>query len=221
MSSDTPIFAPKDQFFSIPGPEGQLEMMTRGASAAQDENLSDWLVIVCHPHPQHGGTMHNKVVTTVARAAREKGLDSLRFNYRGIGKSEGTYGEFEGEREDFQAVIDWVQRETDKTRLILAGFSFGSAIVAAESSEVGQAEHLIFIAPPVERYPYPKLFAVPVSVIQGADDEVVEADGVTDWVRQIESPYDYYYSSDTSHFFHGKLVELRFKLHAIFALVTS
>jgi hypothetical protein len=165
--------------------------------------------------------MHNKVVTTVARAAREQGLDSLRFNYRGIGNSEGDYGEFDGECEDFRAIIEWVQRETDKTKLVLAGFSFGSAVVAAESGGLDPAKHLVLIAPPVERYPYPKQFSVPVSVIQGADDEIVEADGVTDWVRQVESSYDYYYSSDTSHFFHGKLVELRYKLRSILAQVTS
>ncbi len=221
MSSDPSIFTPKDQHFSIPGPVGQLEALARGASSTEKESLGDWLVVVCHPHPQHGGTMHNKVVTTVARAAREQGLDSLRFNYRGVGKSEGEYGEFNGECEDFRAVIDWIQRGTGKTKLIFAGFSFGSAVVAAESGEVDQLQHMVLIAPPVERYPYPKQFPVPVSVIQGADDEIVEADGVTNWVRQIESPYDYYYSSNTSHFFHGKLVELRNKLRAIFGLTTS
>ena len=220
MSFDTPIFASQDQLLSIAGSSGQLELLTR-AGGASEQNLDDWLVVICHPHPQHGGSMHNKVVTTVARAAREQGLDSLRFNYRGVGGSEGSYGEFEGEREDFRSVVDWVLKETGKSRFILAGFSFGSAVVAAESDSVDRSSHLILIAPPVERYPFGKKFNVPVSVIQGAEDEVVDADGVTDWVRQLESPYDYYYSSDTSHFFHGKLVELRYKLNSILALATS
>lgn len=220
MSLDTSLFSSQDQLLSIAGPSGQLELLTR-AGIASDADLGDWLVIVCHPHPQHGGSMHNKVVTTIARAAREQGLDSLRFNYRGVGGSEGNYGEFEGEREDFRSVVDWVLNETGKSRFILAGFSFGSAIVAAESVKMDQTRHIILVAPPVERYPYGKHFNVPVSVIQGAEDEVVDADGVTDWVRQLESPYDYYYSSDTSHFFHGKLVELRYKLNSILALATS
>jgi uncharacterized protein len=220
MTPDSPIFSSKDQLLSIAGPCGRLEMLTRSGDA-EDNNLKDWLVVICHPHPQHGGTMHNKVVTTVARAAREQGLDSLRFNYRGVGESEGEYGELEGEREDFRSVIEWVAKETDKSRFILAGFSFGSAIVAMESKDVSETEHIVLIAPPVERYTYPEQFITPVSVIQGADDEIVEADGVTDWVRKIQTPYDYYYSSNTSHFFHGKLVELRFKLRAIFAQVAS
>ena len=220
MTSDNSVFSSKDQLRSIAGPCGQLEMLTRAGDDASG-SLKDWLVVICHPHPQHGGTMHNKVVTTVARAAREQGLDSLRFNYRGVGASEGVYGEFEGEREDFRSVIDWVLKETDKSRLILAGFSFGSAIVALESKGVSQTEHIVLIAPPVERYTYPQQFITPVSVIQGTEDEIVEADGVTDWVRKIQTPFDYYYSSDTSHFFHGKLVELRFKLRAIFSQVTS
>ncbi|MEQ9209064.1 MAG: alpha/beta fold hydrolase [Pseudomonadales bacterium] len=220
MSFNDTLFSPEDQLLSIAGPSGQLELLTRGGRAS-GKTLDDWLVLVCHPHPQHGGSMHNKVVTTVARAAREQGLDSLRFNYRGVGGSEGDYGEFEGEREDFRAVVDWVLKETGKNKFVLSGFSFGSAIVAAESAGIGQARHIILIAPPVERYPYGKKFNVPVSVIQGAEDEVVDANGVTDWVRQLESPYDYYYSSDTSHFFHGKLVELRYKLRSILALATS
>ena len=220
MPSDIQFFSSQDRFFSITGSSGQLELLTRGGGSSTKE-LADWLVVVCHPHPQHGGTMHNKVVTTVARAAREQGLDSLRFNYRGVGESEGSYGEFDGEREDFRSVVDWVLKETDKSRLVLAGFSFGSAIVATESAAIDQTRHIILIAPPVERYPYTTRFNVPVSVIQGAEDEVVDANGVTDWVRQLESPYDYYYSSDTSHFFHGKLVELRYKLRSILALATS
>jgi len=220
MTSDNPLFSPKDQLLSITGPCGRLELMTR-SGGAEDNNLKDWLVVICHPHPQHGGTMHNKVVTTVARAAREQGLDSLRFNYRGVGGSEGEYGDFEGEREDFRSLIEWVIKETGKSRFILAGFSFGSAIVALESKDVSQTEHIVLIAPPVERYVYPEQFTTPVSVIQGADDEIVEADAVTEWVHKVKTPFDYYYSSDTSHFFHGKLVELRSKLRAIFAQATS
>ena len=83
MTSDNPLFSAKDQLLSITGPCGRLELMTR-SGGAEDNNLKDWLVVICHPHPQHGGTMHNKVVTTVARAAREQGLDSLRFNYRDL-----------------------------------------------------------------------------------------------------------------------------------------
>ena len=114
-----------------------------------------------------------------------------------------------------------MHKNTTKTKLVLAGFSFGSAVVSVRSAEVDESVHSILIAPPVERYPYPKEFTTPVSVIQGADDEVVEADGVTDWVREIATEYDYHYSSHTSHFFHGKLVELRYRLRTILSLVIN
>jgi len=220
MTSEIPLFAPNDRRFLLHTSSGQLELMTRKGQALSDSS-SDWLTIVCHPHPEYGGTMDNKVVTTVARAAREVGLDSLRFNYRGVGKSTGSYGNFDGECEDFDSIIRWVSSETDKTKLILVGFSFGSAVVGVRTNQIEQCEHTVLIAPPVERYSYPNNFNMPVSIIQGADDEVVEAEMVTDWVHSIESGYDYYLSGKTSHFFHGKLVELRQKLSAIFSAAIS
>lgn len=218
MSTKIELFTPRDYRFSIGGPEGSLEAMTRGAGG---EGLEDWLVIICHPHPQHGGTMDNKVVTTVARAAREVGLDSLRFNYRGVGESAGEYGDFEGECEDFKTVVAWVLKETGKSKLILAGFSFGSAVVAVNADSISQNIHSILIAPSVENYPYPNKFVKPLSIIQGSADEIVDAQAVTAWVNGLDAAYDYYFSSQTSHFFHGKLVELRFKLKSIFSLIVS
>lgn len=218
MGSATPVFTDRDNRFLITGAVGDLELMTRkgqNPAGANSGGYEDCLVLICHPNPQQGGTMDNKVVTTVARAARDLGLDSLRFNYRGVGKSEGSYGHFDGECEDLDAVINWLRLETGKSRLILAGFSFGSAVIAARSNQLSETIHAIFIAPPVDRHGYPHSFTVPVSVIQGAEDEVVEADAVTDWVRSLNSSYDYYYSGQTSHFFHGKLVQLRQKLVSI------
>ena len=218
------LFASSDNRFLISAASGELELMTRKGHRVEGQNikdLTDWLVVVCHPHPEHGGTMDNKVVTTVARAARETGLDSLRFNYRGVGKSSGSHGDFTGECEDFDTVINWVFSETGKSKLILAGFSFGSAVVGVRANQVSRCVHSILIAPPVERYPYPGQYSMPVSIIQGAEDEVVEADAVTEWVKTLESQYDYYYSGQTSHFFHGKLIELRQKLAGIFRAVIA
>ena len=211
MTQTNSLFTTKDLRFLIDTGSGQLEVMTRGGS----ENHPNWLVIACHPHPEHGGTMDNKVVTTVARAARETGLDSIRFNYRGVGKSSGSHGDFEGECEDLDSIRSWVRSETDKTRFILVGFSFGSAVAAVRANHIPECAHAVFIAPPAGRYPYPLNFNMPVSIIQGSEDEVVEADEVTEWVKAIESEYDYYYSGKTSHFFHGKLMPLKQKLSMI------
>lgn len=220
MVSESEIFIPKDNRFTINGPVGDLELMTRRGQPASVD-LDEWLVVVCHPHPDHGGTMDNKVVATVARAARDFGLDSLRFNYRGVGNSQGSSGNFDGECLDFDCIIEWLRSATSKTKLILVGFSFGSAVVAVRSNQIAETVHSVLIAPPIERYPYPNRYSVPISIIQGAQDEVVDADAVTDWVKSLNSIYDYYYSSDTSHFFHGKLATLKTKLTGIFsALIT-
>ena len=220
MIDQSDLFINKDHRFLAKGAFGQLELMTRGTKA-EDSPLEDWLVVICHPHPQHGGTMDNKVVTTIARAAREANLDSLRFNYRGVGASEGEYGEFIGECDDFDAVMKWVVENTNKTRIILAGFSFGSAVAAQRARLVDGLEHLFLFAPPIERYDYPKAFSTPTTIIQGSADEVVDSKGVTDWAQNIESPYEYLLMGHCSHFFHGRLVELRKRLIPLFQAISS
>jgi len=220
MIDKSVLFLNQDHRFLAQGAVGQLELMTRGAGG-DTNNKSDWLVVICHPHPQHGGTMDNKVVTTVARAAREAGLDSLRFNYRGVGQSGGEYGEFQGECDDFDAVMHWVSQNTDKSRFILAGFSFGSAVVAKRAENVSGAEHIVLLAPPVERYPYPSRFSAPAKIIQGTADEVVDSKGVTRWAEDIQSPFEYLLMGQCSHFFHGRLVELRQRLVPLFSVIAG
>lgn len=220
MTEQDRLFSNQDHRFLADGSVGKLELMTRGAAVQSDAN-DGWLVVICHPHPEHGGTMDNKVVTTVARAAREAGLDSLRFNYRGVGKSEGSYGEFEGECEDFDALMRWVRANTSKTRFLLAGFSFGSAVIASRAHSLEGLEHLLLLAPPIERYPYPNQFSAPTTIIQGAADEVVDSKGVTRWAENIESPFEYLLMGQCSHFFHGRLIDLRARLVPLFAGISS
>lgn len=219
MIEQESLFSDQDNRFLADGQVGKLELMTRG-SGEQVSGKEDWLVVICHPHPQHGGTMDNKVVTTVARSAREAGLDSLRFNYRGVGKSEGSYGEFDGECDDFDAVMRWVSGNTKKTRFILAGFSFGSAVVASRADKVSGLEHLVLLAPPVERYPYPNGFPAPAKIVQGTADEVVDSKGVTRWAEDIETPFEYLLMGQCSHFFHGRLIELRQRLVPLLQAIT-
>ena len=214
------LFIDRDSRFQIPGAVAKLEVMTR-AGKRSDKEYQDWVVIICHPHPQHGGTMDNKVITTVARAARDVGLDTVRFNYRGVGESEGRYGEFAGECEDLDAIVSWVRETTNKSKFILAGFSFGSAVVANRCHEISETEHAFLLAPPIERYNYPVEFSVPVSVIQGGADEVVDALGVTRWAETISSPFEYLYIGHCSHFFHGRLVSLRQRLTPLFSAIVE
>jgi alpha/beta superfamily hydrolase len=204
------INRPNDSFIVIEGSQGALEVvLTRADRAA----ITDWtyVVIICHPHPLHGGTMDNKVVTTLMRTYRDLRVDVVRFNFRGVGKSEGCFDQGRGELLDLLAVVDWVRQEYSAVRLLLAGFSFGSAIAAQASHLVGVVHHLLLVAPPIERYDYDceNHFSCPVCVVQGDCDERVSAQGVYDWVSHLQTPVELLRYPEASHFFHGYLAQLK------------
>lgn len=198
---------------TIGGPAGALEARCQNGNtdgAFADRGLA---AIVCHPHPQHGGSMNNKVVTTLMRVYRELGVPAVRFNFRGVGASEGEYDSAVGEVEDLMAVHAWLSQTLPKRRLLLAGFSFGSAVAAAASHRLAdQVAQLTLVAPPVERYDYDRdgAFPCPVCVAQGERDEVVNAEGVFDWYeKHLNSPKRLLRYPETGHFFHGQLTPLR------------
>ncbi len=195
---------------ALEGPEGTLEAVLEG----ETENPA-MIAIVCHPHPQFGGTMDNKVVTTLIRAARDAGAAALRFNFRGVGNSQGAYSDGIGEVEDLIAVHHWLTKQYPDRPLWLAGFSFGS-FVAARGAEVlaanGQApKALMLVAPPVHHYGFEEIESVgcPVTVVQGEDDEVVPADKVFRWAENTTLTPDLIRFPDSGHFFHGQLVNLK------------
>lgn len=171
--------------------------------------------VVCHPHPLHSGTMDNKVVTTLCRAIRDGGGAALRFNFRGVGKSDGAYGEGIGEAEDLLAVIHWLQVRFPGLPLWLSGFSFGSYVAAygAVSLRANEqaAAHLFLVAPPVHHFDFAAITDVgcAVTVVQGDDDEVVAAAQVRQWALQSPLQPDLIRFSECGHFFHGRLNELK------------
>ncbi|PJD93675.1 MAG: hypothetical protein CK424_01740 [Legionella sp.] len=173
-----------------------------------------YLAILGHPHSLQGGTMNNKVVTTMARAFRELGIASIRFNFRGVEKSEGTYDAGVGESDDMLHLLSLCERP--EATVFFAGFSFGS-YVAFRALSLYQMESthpsaLISIAPPVHHYEYTPTPKTPWLVVIGNDDEVVPVDLVTEFV-QIQNPApDLDYFAATGHFFHGKLLELKARL---------
>jgi uncharacterized protein len=207
----------KESKITIAGPAGKVESaLSRGDSDAPLSAL-DAVVIVCHPHPQHGGTMNNKVVTTLMRTYRDLGVHVLRFNFRGVGSSEGVFDNTVGELEDLLAVIEWAKNNLPESPLLLAGFSFGSSIAARASYSVDGLLHLTLVAPPVERYEYDRdgVFNAPVCVVQGDQDERVIAQGVYDWVARLQSPAELIRYPETGHFFHGYLAQLKTDLSAV------
>lgn len=193
----------------LPGPAGQLEVMT----TSPEETLRyspPAIAVICHPHPLFGGTMHNKVIYTLARCFNGMGLASVRFNFRGVGRSQGNYDNGIGETDDLLAVLTWLKESRPESVIWLAGFSFG-AYVAARAAKVWPAKQLICVAPPIENFPFKELppFSCPWILIQGDNDEVVSAAAVFTWVNTLEQPPEIIKIHGASHFFHGKLIELR------------
>jgi uncharacterized protein len=204
--SSMPFPTVETQFF-LPGPTGRLELATTAPKQARTPGA---VAIVCHPHSLHGGSMNNKVVTTLIRAFNQLGLYTIRFNFRGVEKSEGTYDAGIGETEDLRAVIHWVRHCLPAAEIWLAGFSFGS-YVAARAATMIPVDQLISIAPPVHHFGFVDLPAVPAPwlVIQGDNDEVVDPNAVFAWVKKRIPAPRLIVMAEASHFFHGRLVELR------------
>lgn len=197
------------QQVSLQGPAGELEAVLEHAPEPS------FIALVCHPHPLFGGTMDNKVVTTLCRAVREGGGAALRFNFRGVGHSQGAYSEGLGETEDLVAALHWLQAQFPDRPLWLAGFSFG-AFVAARGAEVLHANgtpamHLLLVAPPVTNFDLASISdtGCPVTVVQGDDDEVVEAAAVHRFVATSPLAPELIRFPDCGHFFHGRLTDLK------------
>ncbi len=197
----------------IAGPEGKLELIREAPVDDGPLAGSDYYAVVCHPHPLYGGAMDNKVVTTVSRIYRELGVPVARFNFRGVGASEGVHDNAEGEVEDLQAVASWLQKQCSGTRLLIAGYSFGSVVAEAGSSML-TTDHLVLIAPPVERYSFApdQRFTCPAIIVLGEEDELVGFQHAKQWAESLASPVKIIAIAEASHFFHGELVSLRDQL---------
>lgn len=201
---------PTPEPLSIPGPVGPLEALLE---APPGEARA--LAVVCHPHPLHGGTMHNKVVHTLARTFHEQGVTTLRFNYRGVGQSAGQYDEGRGETEDALAALDFLAGRTPNTPLWLAGFSFGGAVAFGASTR-RSIKRLVLAAPAVQRVTLEEI-AVPMCpwlIVQGDQDEVIDPKAVAEWVAALPqsasaSRLSFVMLPGVGHYFHGRLDELR------------
>ena len=198
--------APQTQKQFIPGPAGRLEAIVNAPANV----VPNGAVVVCHPHPQHGGTMHNKVAHTLARSFVRTGFAALRFNFRGTEASEGIWDDGHGELDDALAAIDWMRAHYADQPLWLAGFSFGAAI-AIRAAVTIPAHGLISVAPAVYRFAngldgQPDC---PWLVVQGDEDELVDVEATVEWVNGLQPGPELIIMSGAEHFFHGKLSALR------------
>jgi uncharacterized protein len=195
---------PTPEAVQIAGPSGVL-----GAIVDDPHTAHTAVAVICHPHPLHGGTMTNKVVHTLARACIECGAPAVRFNYRGVGKSAGSYGEGDGETEDALAVIAWAQTRWPNRVVWLAGFSFGGG-VALRAAVRTPVARLITVAPATARAAPPsQLPDCPWLLIQGDADDVIPASMVLSWIESLRVKPQVKMMPAAGHFFHGRLAELR------------
>lgn len=187
------------------GPSGQLEGLLDMPAPPPAA-----IAVVCHPHPKFAGTMHNKVAFMLARAFNDLGAVSLRFNFRGVGRSEGEYAEGNGETQDALAAIDWLRAKHPELPLWLGGFSFG-AYVALRAQSQRPVQRLVTVAPAVERFDTHaiELPVMPWLLVQGDADDVVSPRAVLDWAAGLARPPKIAVLQGAGHFFHGRLTELR------------
>ncbi len=188
--------------FSITGTAGNLEGI-----AHLPDSTPRAIAVVAHPLPIMGGTMENKVVTTLAKTFAELGCVALRFNFRGVGNSSGTFDEGEGEVEDALAVARHAQQKYGGLPLLLAGFSFGAYVQARVAQQLHpHPSWLVLVAPAVGRFVMPH---VPhgTLLIHGEQDTVVPLDDVLQWARPQQLPIVVLPGAE--HFFHGRLNQIK------------
>jgi hypothetical protein len=190
----------------IDGPAGRLEAIIERPG----EGALKGCAVVCHPHPQHGGTMHNKVAHSLARAFVRSGYEALRFNFRGTEQSEGEYDEGIGELDDVLAAIEWMRARHASYPLWLAGFSFGAAISVKAAVETA-VDGLISVAPAISRFAsgLDSQPQCPWLIVQGDEDELVDVEETVEWVNGLEPGPELLVIPQGEHFFHGRLTELR------------
>lgn len=190
----------------ISGPAGALEALLERPPAADASAVA----VVCHPHPLHGGTLHNKVAHMLAKAFMKCGFAALRFNFRGVGESEGSFADGEGEVEDVLAAAAAAREAFADLPLWLGGFSFGAAM-AVRAAAAAEPAGLVSIAPASRRFAgtLDAMPDCPWLIVHGEDDEVVPVDESVDWVNSLEPGPEFVVFPQTGHFFHGKLVQLR------------
>lgn len=196
----------KSESLIVRGPVGDLETVID----APEVGAVGEVAVVCHPHPLHGGTMTNKVAHMLAKSFNSAGIPAIRFNFRGVGKSAGTYAEGIGETDDALAIIEWARSRWVGASISLAGFSFGGA-VAIRAAAATEPARLVTVAPAVDRVhvPVDRLPRCPWLVIQGDQDEVVDPSAVQAWIEHLPDPPELALIPGVGHYFHGTLNQLK------------
>ena len=198
----------------IAGPSGPLEALLE-----QPVGALRAAVVFAHPLPTHGGTMHTKVVFQGAKALARTGCAVLRFNFRGVGRSEGVWDEGRGELDDFRAAVDFMADRFPGVELWAAGFSFGSYVALTSGAEDDRICTLIGIAPPVNRYDFSiaKRSTKPKFIIHGEADELIPLKQVREFYAQLADPKELVEIDRANHLFDGQVGEVADALEDLLA----
>lgn len=181
------------------------------------------VALICHPHPLYGGTMHNKVVFRAAKAALLAGLPTLRFNFRGAGKSVGTFTGGEGEREDVRAALDYLAAHFPGLPICLMGFSFGSWVGLAVGATDPRVSTLVGLGVPANMSDFDFLQDVrkPKLILQGTRDEFGSVAKVSELFDSLPEPKQIHWVEGADHFFAGKLDEVQETLREFLAPIVG
>ncbi len=199
----------------LPGPAGKLEALLE----EPEDQEPRFAALVCHPHPQHGGTMHNKVVYRIARGLRRAGGVVLRFNYRGVNLSEGAYDHGIGETEDARACLSWLLQSYPKLPYRIAGFSFGSRVTLRLGCQLPDPLQLIAVGYPTvyKEKPWMNDCSLPKVFVQSTQDEFGPIADLEALVATLQGPVELHQIPAGDHFFAGALLELEEKIREVAA----
>jgi alpha/beta superfamily hydrolase len=205
----------------ISGPAGPLEALLEEPPAVGGVNeeglvergLDNGLhaaVVLAHPHPQHGGTMHTKVVYQAAKAFKRIGCAVLRFNFRGTGTSAGAYDEGRGEMDDFRAALSFMRHQYPDAPLWAAGMSFGAWVSLAVGAADPRVTTLVGIAPPLSRYEFEavRTSAKPKFFIQGERDELCPLKEMHEFYARAADPKELVVIDAADHLFDGRVLDV-------------
>jgi len=191
----------------IDGPAGRLQALYQPGESGRAA------IVVCHPHPLHGGSMHNKVVYRMGRAFEDSGCSVLRFNFRGVEQSEGLWDEGRGEADDAAAALDWIHAKQTASPLWLAGFSFGcyAGLRAARYDE--RVSRLFAVAPAVNLWSFDFMAGstAPLTVIAGTADDIAPFDAIRDWTAN-QALATFHSIEGAGHFFEGYVEQMQHAL---------
>ncbi len=193
---------------NIPTPKGHLEAILK---PEEEGSQPLYAGLVCHPHPLGGGTMHNKVVFKAAQTLQSLNIPALRFNFRGVGHSTGTYDEGRGEMDDVRYALEFLSRRYPSVPVLVAGFSFGSYVGLRVAANDDRAQAMIGLGVPAKWFEGDTLQGChkPKLLIHGTQDELAPYELAVEWFEQVPAPKSMIAIEGADHFFQGRLDEVQ------------